>query len=401
MVNISLNMTETFGLAVLVLLFGKLMVSKIGFLYKFCIPAPVVGGITFSLLTLLGHQTGLLDLKLDTTLQSFFMVLFFTSVGFSASIDVLKKGGVAVGIFLAAAAVLCAVQSGIGVAIATALGESPLLGLAAGSVSMTGGHGTSGAFGPLLEKAGLTAATTIAMAAATFGLVSGSLLGGPTGRRLIEKYKLTSSELEGGADADEHELLKQHKIPLDNGHLATGFFQLAIAVGIGSVLSGWIKDLGVTLPVYVGAMLVAAALRNIFKDGTKYETRLLEIQALGEIFLGVFLAMALMSMKLWQLADLALPLTCILVAQVAMMYVYATYVTFNVMGRDFDAAVISAGHCGFGLGATPNGVANMTAVVQKYGPSTKAFFVLPIIGGLFIDFFNALIITGYLNFLGV
>jgi len=398
--TVTLNLMETFGLAVLVLLLGRYLVSRSKVLSTFCIPAPVVGGLLFSLLTLVGHGTGAFAIKMDTALQPFFMNCFFTTVGFGASLVILKRGGPAILIFLGVATVLCVLQNGVGVGLAAALGQNPLMGLAAGSISMTGGHGTSGAFGPLLEAKGLVGGTTIAIAAATFGLVSGSLLGGPTGRRLIEKFKLSAT---GAAapmgDMTAEEALGADVKSFDANELAIGFFQIAVAAGIGSVVSGLIQNAGVTLPSYIGAMLVAAVFRNIFKDGTKFEMRLHEIHALGEIFLGVFLAYALMSLRLWELADLALPLTIILFAQVTMMFLYATYVTFPFTGKDYDAAVIAAGHCGFGMGATPNGIANMNAVVRRYAPSPKAFFVLPLVGCLFIDFVNAMIITGFLNFL--
>lgn len=396
--TLTLNLMETFGLAVLVLLFGRILVSRISFLSNFCIPAPVVGGLIFSILTLIGHSTGAFSIKMDTALQPFFMNCFFTTVGFGASLVVLKRGGPAILIFLAIAATLCLVQSGVGAALAVAMGQSPLMGLAAGSISMTGGHGTSGAFGPLLEAKGLVGGTTIAIAAATFGLVSGSLLGGPTGRRLIEKNKLRGPGGESPMEISADEVVGADIKPLDANELAIGFFQIAVAAGIGSVLSGFIQKTGITLPSYIGGMLVAALLRNVYKDGTKMEMRLHEIHALGEIFLGVFLAYALMNLRLWELADLAVPLTVILFAQIVIMFLYASYVTFPLVGKDYDAAVIAAGHCGFGMGATPNGIANMNAVVTKYGPSPKAFFVLPLVGALFIDFCNAMIITGFLNF---
>lgn len=397
--TVSLSLMETFGLAVLVLLLGKILVSRIAALHTFCIPAPVVGGLLFSLLALVGHATGSFAIKMDTTLQPFFMNCFFTTVGFGASLAILRRGGPVILIFLAAASALCVIQSGVGAAIATALGQHPLLGVAAGSIAMTGGHGTSGAFGPLLEAKGLVGGATIAIAAATFGLVSGSLLGGPTAKRLIEKKKLRTAGAQASADMNTDEALCMTSKPLDGNELAIGFFQIAVAAGIGSVVSGLIQKTGVTLPSYIGGMLVAAIFRNIFKDGTKCEMRLHEIQALGEIFLGVFLAYALMTLRLWELADLAAPLTVILIAQLVIMYLYATYVTFPVVGKDYDAAVIAAGHCGFGMGATPNGIANMNAVTGKYGPSPKAFFVLPLVGCLFIDFVNAMIITFFINVL--
>lgn len=396
--TLSLTLMETFGLAVLVLLLGKVLVSRIKILHTFCIPAPVVGGLLFSLLTLVGHGTGAFAIQMDTTLQPFFMNCFFTTVGFGASLAILKRGGPAIVVFLAAATALCVVQSGMGAALATALGESPLLGLAAGSISMTGGHGTSGAFGPLLEGKGLVGGTTIALAAATFGLVSGSLLGGPTAKRLIEKKRLVPGGASSPAGISADEIIGADPKPLETEELAIGFFQIAVAAGIGSVLSGLIQKTGITLPSYIGGMLVAAVFRNIFKDGTKYEMRIHEIHSLGEIFLGVFLAYALMTLRLWELADLAVPLVVILTAQVTIMFLFASYVTFPLMGKDYDAAVIAAGHCGFGMGATPNGIANMNAVTTKYGPSPKAFFVLPLTGCLFIDFINAMIITFFINF---
>lgn len=392
--ELSFNLVETFGLSVVVLLFGKFLVDKIGFLNKFCIPAPVVGGLLFSLLNLALNVSGTATIKLDTGLQSFFMICFFTTVGFGASLAVLKKGSVAVVMFLGAASLLCVFQNGVGAAIAALMGQNPLLGVAVGSVPMTGGHGTSAAFGPMMEAAGLQGASTIAVAAATFGLVSGSLMGGPIANRLIRKRNLKA----GTANvATNNSVIEETKVLLNSGHMSTAFFQIAIAMFLGSYVSKLIALTGLTVPAYIGSMLVAAFMRNFFKDGTSKEIRIAEIQALGDIFLAVFLAQALMSLKLWELASLALPLVVILFAQVVLMYLFANYVTFNVMGRDYDAAVLTAGHCGFGMGATPNGVANMTAIVTKYGPSPKAFFVLPIIGGLFIDFVNSFVILFFIN----
>lgn len=398
-ITMGFNVMETFGLAVLVLLFGGWLVSRVSVLSRFCIPAPVMGGILFSVLTLIGHSTGYFTVKLDVTLQSFFMNCFFTTVGFGASLAILKRGGPAILVFLVLATVLVLLQNIFGTGIAVMFGQNPLLGVAAGSISMTGGHGTAGAFGPLLEAKGLVGGTTVAIAAATFGLISGSLIGGPVGKRLIEKYRLQIT----GADSPMHmtasEVLGADAKPFDSKELSIAFFQIAVAAGIGSAVSGMILSLGVTLPSYIGAMLVAAVFRNVFKDGSRFEMRLHEIHALGEIFLGVFLAYALMSLRLWELASLALPLTTILLMQGVLVYLYATYVTFRFMGKDYDAAVMSAGHCGFGMGATPNGIANMNAVTLRFGPSPKAFFVLPLVGCLFIDFVNAVIITFFINIL--
>ncbi|WP_423364530.1 sodium/glutamate symporter [Mycoplasma sp. P36-A1] len=397
---IQLTLAETVGLSVVVIFIGKFLVAKVGFLNKFLIPYPVVGGIVFAIVTLIGKQTGMFELTLDTTLQQYFMVCFFTTVGFSASFKVLKAGGIGVILFLLLAFILTIVQNVVGVGLATVLGQSPLFGMATGSIPMTGGHGTAGAFGPLLEEMGLTGGNTLAIAAATFGLVSGSLIGGPVARRLILKYDLKPTE-EVHEDADGNiEVDGDEPVLLNENNLSLAFFQVALAVGIGYYVSAAIASTGVTVPIYIGSMLVAAVMRNLFKDGSHFEMKFPEIQALGSLFLAIFLAQALMNLKLWELAELAIPLIVILVAQVVLMALYASFVTFNVMGRDYDAAVLAAGHCGFGLGATPNGVANMNAVTAKYGPSTKAFFILPIVGGLFIDFVNAANITFFLNLLG-
>ena len=393
--TLSFNLIETFGLSVVVLLIGKFLVEKIGFLNKFCIPAPVVGGLLFSLLNLAMNVSGMATITLDTGLQSFFMICFFTTVGFGASLSILKKGSVAVIVFLAAASLLCIFQNAAGAGVAALLGENPLLGVAVGSVPMTGGHGTSAAFGPMIEEAGLAGASTIAVATATFGLISGSLMGGPIANRLIRKRGL-KADATGAISADTG-VLEEKKVILSSGHLSTAFFQIAIAMGIGSYVSKAIALTGLTVPAYIGSMLVAACMRNIFKDGTSKEIRFAEIQALGDIFLAVFLAQALMSLKLWELAGLALPMAVILLVQVVLMGLFSVFVSFKVMGSDYDAAVLAAGHCGFGMGATPNGVANMTAVVNKYGSSPKAFFVLPIVGGLFIDFVNSFIVLFFIN----
>lgn len=400
--TISLNVYQTFGLSVLVLLFGRWLVNKVSFLSKFCIPAPVVGGLIFSLVNFLGYATNTFTFDMDMTLETIFMIMFFTTIGFSASLEVLKKGGVGVLIFLLVSSVLCIFQDGVGAGIAKLFGVNPLLGLAAGSISMTGGHGTSAAFGPLLEKAGLTGGTTLSIAAATFGLISGSLIGGPTAKRLIEKHHLkTSNDIAAQSNPDEVEtsLGDAPAVPLNAKHVAEAFFQIGIAVGIGNVVSLLISKTGFTVPAYIGSMLVAAVMRNIFKPGKAFETRVEEISALGEVFLAIFLSQALMALKLWQLAAMALPLLSILLVQVVLMFLYAYYVTFFFMGHDYDAAVLAGGHCGFGMGATPNAMANMDAICEKYGPSPRAFFVLPLVGGLFIDFVNATIITIFINIL--
>nr|WP_312579646.1 sodium/glutamate symporter [Sedimentibacter sp.] len=394
---LKLDMVQSIALSVIVLLVGIFLVKKFSILRKYCIPTPVVGGLVFAILALIFKQSNIFEVELDTTLQSIVMTIFFTSVGFSASFKVLKKGGLKVAIFLACALVLVTCQDIIGVLLAKAFNLSPLIGLATGSVPMTGGHGTAAAFGPLLEKAGATGANTVALAAATFGLISGSMIGGPVGNRLILKHNLLNKNKSKKENFVELEELSNAPKPLVENNFNIAIFEILIAMGIGTIISSLFKKAGLTLPSYIGAMLSGAIIRNISDSMKTFDVPMTEIDLVGRISLSLFLSMALMGLKLWQLADLALPLFVMLASQVLLMYLFANFITFNALGKDYDAAVLAAGHCGFGLGATPNGIANMTSVTEKFGPSPTAFFVLPLVGSLFIDFFNAGIITFFMN----
>jgi len=392
--EIKMDMMQTTALAVVVYYFGGWVKSKWKLLYKFCIPDPVVGGLIFSILNLVLKQSGALTLTLDTTLQKPFMMIFFTSIGFTASLQLVKKGGLQVVIFWALASVLCIVQDGIGVVLAKILGQNPLLGLICGSVTMTGGHGTGGAFAPVFEKMGLQGAMTFAMAAATYGLVSGSLIGGPLGKKLIEKKNLKPhpelyvSEEEISSSA--HEVVTYEE-------LFKSLALLLIAIGIGAVLEGFFKKAGITLPSYVNSMIIAAIILNVGESTGKFHINQKCTEILGSIGLNIFLSMALVGLKLWELAAVAGPMLVILLTQTVVMWLFAYYVTFNIMGRDFDSAIMSAGHCGFGMGATPNAMANMKSVVERFGSAPRAFFVLPIVGAFLIDFTNAIIITTFSN----
>ncbi len=394
-------MIQTISLAVLVLLLGKFLVNKFPVLQKYCIPTPVVGGLVFAIVALILRQTNVLAIEFDTTLQDVAMNAFFTSVGFGASIKVLKKGGKKVIVFLGAAVGLVVLQDVLGVGLASTLGLHPYIGLATGSVPMTGGHGTAAAFGPVLEEAGAAGANTIAIAAATFGLVSGSMMGGPVANRLIIKYNLTSKkENDFKATKELEEIataVEEAPKPLIENNFFIAAFELLIAMGIGTIFSMLFESLNFTLPGYIGAMIVGIIIRNIGEFTGKIPVPMEEIDVLGGIGLQLFLSMALMGLRLWELAELALQMIILVFAQALLMYLYANFITFRMSGKDYDAAVLTAGHCGFGLGATPNGVANMTSVTEKWGPSPTAFFVLPIVGGMFIDFINAFIITIFMN----
>lgn len=395
---VSLDMVQSIALSVIVLLIGQYLVKKIDFLSKYCIPSPVVGGLLFAIMALILRQTGIMIFEIDDTLETLTMTIFFTSVGFSASFGLLKKGGLKVFIFLACAVGLVILQNILGVTLAKMFSIHPLLGLATGSIPMTGGHGTAAAWGKVIEKAGAAGANSVAVAAATFGLIGGGMIGGPVGKNLIEKYNLKSKNKQS-ADFSIDELNNDSEKALlpENFYVAT--FELLIAMGIGTIISSLLEKTGITFPPYIGAMLTGAIIRNISDFSKIYDVPMTEIDILGGVCLSLFLSMALMTLKLWELAELAIPMIVMLTTQVILMYFYANFITFKVMGANYDAAVLAAGHCGFGLGATPNAIANMTSVAERFGPSPEAFFILPLVGSLFIDFFNSAIITIFMNFL--
>lgn len=390
---VELNTIQTMALAVMILGIGQVIKKKVSFFESFCIPAPVIGGVLFAVMTLILKSLGILEFNFETTLQSVFMTAFFTTVGFTASLKPLIKGGKKVFIFLVAAIMLVVLQNVLGVSVATIFGINPLIGLSTGSVPMTGGHGTSGAFAPLFEAHGATGSTAVAMASATFGLIVGSLIGGPIGQRLIKKHDLRADK----AHAQDNQSNAQNEVPLSAHEFMTGSMQVILAMGLGTIISASLEKSGITFPPYIGAMFAAAIFRN-FADFTNiFAIKEDEISVISNTSLSIFLAMALMSLKLWQLADLATPMIIMLISQTILMGLFAYYITFNVMGRDYDAAVMACGHCGFGMGATPNAMANMGAMAERHGFSPTAFFILPLIGSLFIDFFNAGIITFFMN----
>lgn len=389
-------MYQTIAVAVVVLILGAFLKRKISFLEKFCIPAPVIGGLIFAIFTLICYSTGILEIDFDDTLKEVCMVFFFTSVGFQANLKVLKSGGKPLLIFLVLVIVLIITQNFTAIGLANLLGLDSLTGMTTGSIPMVGGHGTAGAFGPVLEDFGISGATTVCTAAATFGLVAGSLMGGPIGNRLIKKHNLLDT-----IKNDDDTLLveEEEKHERHFSMYAPAVFQLIIAVGIGTIFSKLLSLTGMTFPIYIGAMIAAAIMRNIGEYTGKITIHMGEINDLGGICLSLFLGIAMITLKLWQLADLALPLIILLAGQVALMFLFSYIVVFNVMGRNYDAAVLVAGTCGFGMGATPNAMANMQAICEKYGPSVKAYLIIPIVGSLFADFLNSLTITFFINLL--
>lgn len=413
---IALDFVNTLAVAGLVLFAGYAIQRRVLPLARYNIPAPVVGGLLVAFAVTGLRASGHDVVRFDTTLQSPLMIAFFTSIGFGASVALLRSGGPAVALFLGLSTVVAVSQNLAGAAVALALGVPPLLGVLAGSVALTGGPATALAFAPLFEQAGVVGAATLGVASAMVGIVSGGIIGGPIGTRLIERRRLRASAVapEGPQPSAQDPALAFE--PPDPGPLPAaagedpgarallkGIVALAAAMAAGSWLSAWLNAwlalVGMTLPAYIGAMLAAAAARNL-DDATgilRLPLRLLD--DLGNAALALFIAMALMTLKLWELQHLALPLLVIVLVQVALIALVSFWPTFRMMGRDYDAAVMTSGFVGFMLGTTANAMANMGALVEKYGPAPRAYLVVPMVGAFFIDFTNALIITAFLNLL--
>lgn len=399
MLEISLNMYHAVALGAFLFWLGGVITSKISFLNRYCIPAPLVGGLCFSIVNCILYSSGVASVTFDDTLQSVFMIMFFTTVGFTVSIPALLKGGKAVVLCLLVAVAMIPVQNFLGGGIMALFGKDPLLGIGCGSIALVGGPGTAAAYGPELEAAGAVGGSVVSIAAATFGLVAGSLMGGPTARRLINKYGLhpDNSSLRTGSSSTEilatDIASEDETFSSSSPRFVKGFMVLLLAVGIGNQVSTWLTALtGLAFPGYIGVMLVAVVVRNVM-DGMKVEYPAEEIDTMGNMFLSIFLAMALAGLKLWELVDLALPMILCLVAQCVVMVLFSYFVVFRAMGRNYDAAVMTAGFIGFSMGATSNAMANMQVVTKKYGPSPVAYFAIPMVGGMFIDFFNAVLIT--------
>ena len=400
MFNIKMDMIQTVGLAVIILILGRFLRKKVKFFETYCIPSPVVGGFLFAIINLILRKTNLVIFEFDNTLQSFFMTLFFTSIGFNASWRLLKVGGKKVVMFLIMAVVLVILQNVVAVGVGYLTGVDPLIALLTGSTAMTGGHGTAAAMAPIVEELGHTGAKSVAIAAATFGLIAGSSLGGPLANRLIKgkKLEVVAEKVDNEKVRNDEFLFNNDVRKLDGENFAKAFFLILLSMFIGSYVSTFLNQF-LNFPNYIGPMIVAAVLRNISDNTNKFDLHYEEVHILEDVSLNLFLGMAMISLKLWELGNVAGQLAVLLLAQALLAWVFIYFVTFRVMGSNYDAAVLSAGHVGFGLGATPNGIANMQSVCDKYKHSHIAFFVMPIVGALFIDFFNVAIISGFFSFL--
>ncbi len=411
------NSYYTLIAATVVLLVGRLMVAKIKFLQDFNIPEPVAGGLVAAAILYALHAIYGVSFKFEKPLQDAFMLIFFTSIGLSADFSRLKAGGFPLVIFTAIVGSFIVVQNAVGVGLASLFGLDPLIGLITGSITLTGGHGTAGAWGPDFEKNfGLTGATGLGMAAATFGLVAGGLIGGPVARRLINKMgrkpldeaavkaqaAVYDDDDPGKSTDDLFEHPEQTRLITANSAVET-LAMFAACLAFAEIMDGfdseYLKPFYLDLPKFVWALFGGVILRNILTSVFKFNMFDRAIDVFGNASLSLFLAMALLNLKLWELTGLAGPVTVILLVQTVVMMLYATFVTYVLMGRNYDSAVLAAGHCGFGLGATPTAVANMQSVTERFGPSHKAFLIVPMVGAFFVDFINVFILTGFVNFL--
>jgi len=394
---VNADMFQMMMAGVVALLLGLFLNTKVPFLKRICIPAPVTGGIIISLLTLLLHNCFGIEINFDVTLKDVCMMLFFTSVGFQSNFTVFKTGGRHLALMVILVAILIFLQNLVGISLAAAFKANPLMGLAAGSITMAGGHGTAAGFADLVENCGLEGAGSIMMATATFGLLAGSLLGGPMGEYLIDRFKLGTAKGHSEVNMLE-ELGHQDKGVQSFRGYTKAIYEIFIAIGLGSLLSKALSLTGISFPTYFGSLIVAALIRNgseLIPGCPKLAVS--EIVSIGNISLSLFLGMAMVSLRLWELVGVALPLIVILLVQVLLIAVFARFVAFPLLGKDYDAAMLVSGLCGFGLGATPNAMANMSAVSAKYHYSTVPFIVVPLVGAMFVDIINVSVITLFLN----
>ena len=390
--QLDMYMTAVAGIAALGL--GSWMNRNVPGLKRMCIPAPVTGGIVASLVTLALYQVWGIEVHFDGTLKDICMMVFFTTIGLQSNLTVIRTGGRPLVLMVCLVALLIALQNITGIGLASGLGVNKLIGLAAGSITMCGGHGTAAGFSGMLSGMGLQGADSVAIAAATFGLLAGSLMGGPLADSIIRRKKLC----ETGDDSKAVQEQEGIEIGLSGAGYTRATFLILVSMGIGSLLNILLAKTGITFPTYFSSMIVGAVICNV----TELSSRLprpdnLEIGSISTISLSLFLGMAMVSLRLWELSGIALPLLGILCAQTLLMALYARFVAFPVLGRNYDAALLVSGLCGFGLGATPNAMANMSAVASRHRYSTMPFMVVPIVGAVFVDIINIGLITLFAN----
>lgn len=397
---------ESFLIAIGVLFLGHLVNAKLPILKKYNIPEPIVGGLIVAIALTALHFQGV-DLTFSLPLQSTFMLMFFSTVGLAANYTQLMKGGAKVFLFLAVASVYIIIQNGVGLSLATAMGLEPLMGLIAGSITLSGGHGTGAAWSQTFsQEYGLSNTLEIAMASATFGLIIGGIIGSPVAKKLIDKNNI-ASEYGQGIHTHERfpELVTYNEFEEDKvtaKKVIETLFILLICVTGAGYLEQWVSSFEISwlkIPDFVYALFIGVFITNVAEVTKAHKIDTETVDILGTVSLSLFLAMALMSLKLWNIFDLAIPFLVILMVQAVVLGVFSYFVTFKVMGSNYDAAVIAGGHCGFGLGATPTAVMNMGSLVSRYGPSPQAFMVVPIVGAFFIDIVNLIILQAYISFI--
>lgn len=402
----SIGELESFLVAILVLFIGHTINRHVPLFKKYNIPEPIVGGLIVAAVITILHFNQI-SIRFTLSMQNTLMLMFFSTVGLAASYKLLLKGGTKVFMFLGVTSLFILVQNAVGVSMATALGLEPFMGLIAGSITLSGGHGTGAAWAQTFYEDYGVNTLEFAMAAATFGLVMGGIIGGPVAQRLINKNNLVSSYGVGGNHHKDHpELVTYDQLEEDRvtakSILEVLFILLLCVAGakwIGTLVSyldiSWLK-----MPEFVYALFLGVVIANITELSHGYKIKSESVDVLGTVSLSLFLSMALMNLKLWEIFDLALPLLAILLVQTLTLALFAYFITFRFMGSNYDAAVMVGGHCGFGMGATPTAVMNMGALVSRTGPSPQAFMVVPIVGAFFIDIVNAIILKGYLSFIG-
>ena len=393
------GVAATLAIAALVLVIGRRVIERVAFLQKYSIPEPVVGGLVAALLIVLIHVGGV-RISFDTSLQPGLMLAFFASIGLGADARMLARGGVTLLLFTACVVGMLVMQNVIGVGTAWLLGIDPLIGLIAGSVTMSGGHGTGAAWGQkFAESFGLAAAPGIALAAATFGLMMGGLVGGPVAHRLIERLRARGAPL----GVPQAEVLTRDGAESGSAftpqRLTVTILLIATCMAVGTALSAWAENPTFTLPTFVWTLFVGVLIRNALAMVKLHEIDGEALTFVGAVSLSLFLAMALMSLRLWELMALALPLLLILALQAVGVALFTTLVTFRVMGSNYEAATLVAGQCGFGLGATPTAIANMQAVCERYGYAPQAFIIVPVVGAFLIDIANAIVISAFAGIL--
>lgn len=403
--SLHIDNLESLLIAIGVLFIGYFINSRISVLSKYNIPEPIVGGVIVSALIAWLHHQGV-DIQFQLDMKNTLMLMFFTSIGLAANFKLLAKGGAKVFLFLGLATGFILLQNGVGVLMAKAMGLDPLLGLIGGSITLSGGHGTGAAWAEIFQQQYGLPSLELAMASATFGLVMGGLVGGPVARQLIQRHGLSSSY---GAEHNHHlqhpdlvtfDTQEEDRITARNS-LEVLFIMLLCVAG-SHYIQQWVSAADISwlkMPGFVYALFMGVLVTNLCDVSRVYRVNKETVDALGTIALSLFLAMALMSLKLWQLMDLALPMLLILLTQTVLMVLFAYLVTFRLMGRNYDAAILAGGHCGFGLGATPTAVMNMGSLVTRYGPSPQAFIIVPIVGAFFIDLANLAVLQGFLGFL--